>query len=167
MKTTERNWSSIRDYQNTDFGQRSFFTRKEWIEQCFDWNNGGFPDIEDMDDEDREYYDWLSEMSDEELMGYISEHWEIEIRETTWLKAGNQCAYRGKVYTITRILLNVDDELDEFTSIILTDGEQTFGADFAECYGLTNETCPRCGAPLYVSDLCSYKYVCLDCDENF
>lgn len=34
-------------------------------------------------------------------------------------------------------------------------------------YGLTHENCPRCGAPLYVSDLCRFKYVCLECDENF
>lgn len=31
----------------------------------------------------------------------------------------------------------------------------------------TKEKCPRCGMPLYMSDLPQYHYVCHDCDENF
>lgn len=27
--------------------------------------------------------------------------------------------------------------------------------------------CPRCGAPLYLSDLPQYRSVCYACDENF
>lgn len=165
---TERNWSAIRDYQGTNFGQRSFYTRQDWIEQCFDWSWGGMPaEDEDWDDDTREYKDWLDAMTDEELMHYIQENWEIEIRETTWLKVSNQCVYEGETYTIKDILFGINEELDEYTSIILTDGAKVFGADFAKCYGLTDQVCPKCGNPLYVSDLCSYKYVCLDCDENF
>lgn len=31
----------------------------------------------------------------------------------------------------------------------------------------TEEKCPRCGSPLYLSDLPQYDFVCLNCDENF
>jgi len=31
----------------------------------------------------------------------------------------------------------------------------------------TSELCPRCGKPLWTSDVEGYKYVCFDCDENF
>lgn len=31
----------------------------------------------------------------------------------------------------------------------------------------TNERCPRCGNPLYLSDLPQYTYVCAECEENF
>lgn len=27
--------------------------------------------------------------------------------------------------------------------------------------------CPRCGKPLWTSDIDGYKYVCFDCNENF
>lgn len=30
-----------------------------------------------------------------------------------------------------------------------------------------NTPCPRCGAPLYLSDLPQYRSVCYGCDENF
>ena len=33
-------------------------------------------------------------------------------------------------------------------------------------YG-TNKRCFRCGNQLLVSDLKQYKYLCLNCDENF
>lgn len=33
-------------------------------------------------------------------------------------------------------------------------------------YG-TNKRCFRCGSQLLVSDLKEYKYLCLNCDENF
>lgn len=33
-------------------------------------------------------------------------------------------------------------------------------------YG-TNKRCFRCGSQLLVSDLKQYKYLCLNCDENF
>lgn len=33
-------------------------------------------------------------------------------------------------------------------------------------YG-TNKKCFRCGSQLLVSDLKQYKYLCLECDENF
>lgn len=31
----------------------------------------------------------------------------------------------------------------------------------------TSAPCPRCGKPLWTSDVEGYKYVCFDCDENF
>lgn len=31
----------------------------------------------------------------------------------------------------------------------------------------THKHCPRCGSQLLVSDLKQYKYLCLNCDENF
>lgn len=31
----------------------------------------------------------------------------------------------------------------------------------------TNKKCFRCGSQLLVSDLKEYKYLCLECDENF
>lgn len=33
-------------------------------------------------------------------------------------------------------------------------------------YG-TDKNCPRCGNKLLKSDLKDYKYLCLECDENF
>ena len=33
-------------------------------------------------------------------------------------------------------------------------------------YG-TNKTCIKCGKQLLVSDLKQYKYLCINCDENF
>lgn len=161
MKTTERNWSSIYDYEGGNFGYRAFFTREEWIEQDLEWS------LDIVDDEAEDYKRWLNKKDDERLMYYIAERWNIEIRETTWLKAGNQCYYRGEVYTIEGMGLDINGNLDRFTPIFLTNGRETFGADLAECYGLTDKTCPRCGAPLYVSDNCAYPYVCVECDENF
>ena len=32
---------------------------------------------------------------------------------------------------------------------------------------ITKSTCPRCGAPLYLSDLPQYDFTCYECDENF
>lgn len=57
--------------------------------------------------------------------------------------------------------------LDYDTILLITDGWGENEVFLGECLGLTEETCPRCGAPLYVSDLCRFKYVCLECDENF
>ena len=31
----------------------------------------------------------------------------------------------------------------------------------------TDAKCPKCGQPLYYSDLMDYEYVCVQCDENF
>lgn len=33
-------------------------------------------------------------------------------------------------------------------------------------YG-TNKKCAKCGKQLLISDLKQYKYLCLNCDENF
>lgn len=178
MNTTERNWSAIRDHLNGRFGQRAFYTRQDWIEQCCEWCYGGMPDKDLKEDElsaedieEREYLEWLNEISDEELMLYISENWEIEIRETTWLKEDNECYWRngdnGVVVKILEVELNDDGELTEFTDILCEHNGKTCKLPFFSLYGLTDEKCPKCGSPLYVSDLCQYQCVCLKCDENF
>lgn len=173
MKTTERNWSAYEDYQWGNFGQRAFYTRQDWIEQCFDWCYGGMSneEYEQLDEEEKEYLDWLNKLTDEELMSYIETNWEIGIRETTWLAEGNECYWKDPanetsgIYTIYEI--RYDDELAEDTIILIGNGSSEAEVTFNEIYGLTNEVCPKCGKPLYVSDLCAYKYVCLECDENF
>lgn len=177
MNTTERNWSAITDYQNTNFGQRSFYTRQQWIEQCFEWQFVcGMPDLEDMDEQEREYYDYLCKGSDESLMAYIEDMWEIQIRETTWLKVGNQCYWKDPadetsgIYTIEEIRYDpndYDDSLSVDTIILISNGGSEAEVTIGEIYGITDKNCPKCGHPLYVSDLCCYPYVCLECDENF
>lgn len=169
MNTTERNWSAICDYEGLNFGQRAFYTRKDWIQQCIDWS---YDRIDDEEDE-KSYEEHLNEMEDWELMDYIQDTWHIEIRETTWLKVGNDCYWidpEGKTsgnYTILDIRLGEDGELAYDTILLITDGWGENEVFFGECYGLTEETCPRCGSPLYVSDLCRHDFVCLKCDENF
>lgn len=163
MNTTERNWSSIYDFEGGNFGYRAFYTREQWIEQAIEWS-------QDRCDDENEYIEWLNSLDDEELMHYIQEHWSIEIRETTWLKVGNQCWYKdywdveSGVYTILSIPTTIEtDSLITITNERGNEQEVCLG----HLYGLTDKICPRCKKPLYVSDLCSYPYVCLDCDENF
>ena len=174
MEKIIRNWSAIEDYQGGNFGQRAFYTRQEWIEHCFDWTFGGYPDCEeDMDEDERECLEYLQGLDDEELMRYIQESWEIEIIETTWLKVGNECYWidpeglTSGVNTILEIRTDEDGTLAKDTILLLTDGWGENEVFLCECYGLTDKVCPKCGKPLYVSDLCSYPYVCLTCDENF
>lgn len=173
MEKITRNWSAIQDYEGGgNFGQRAFYTRQDWIEQCFEWQFGcGMPDLEDMDEEEREYYDYLCKGTDESLMAYIEDMWEIQIRETTWLKVGNQCYWNrgddGVVVKILEVPLNSDGELEEFTDILCEYNGKSCKLPLFSLFGLTDEVCPKCGKPLYVSDLCSYPYVCLRCDENF
>ena len=172
MKAKERNWSAIIDYQWSNFGQRAFYTRKDWEEQCWTWCYGGMPDLEldELDEEQREYMEWMNEMTDEELMHYIQTNWEIGIRETTWLEEGNECYCKtngGLIVRIVEVPLNSDGELTDNNDILVEyNGKQSIVA-LSLLYGLTGETCPKCGHPLYVSDLCQYRYVCLECDENF
>lgn len=171
MNTTERNWSSINDYEHGSFGYRAFYTREEWIEQAIEWSQ----DI--CDDEEEEYRDWLNSLEDDgELMLYIQEKWSIEIRETTWLKVGNQCYWKDPanetsgIYTIEEIRYDENDYEDALTNdtiILIGNGYSEVEVTLNEIYGLTDEICHKCGHPLYVSDLCSYQYVCLECDENF
>lgn len=173
MNTTERNWSSICDYEGFSFGLRSFFTREDWITQIIEWHDN---DAFMQDDERDEWIASINRMDDEELMLYIQETWHLDIRETTWLKVGNECywkdpvGYTSGIYTICEIRYDENDYDDALTNdtIILIATE--FGeaeVTLNEMYGLTDKTCPKCGHPLYVSDLCSYPYVCLECDENF
>ena len=69
MKTTERNWSAIKDYQWGNFGQRAFYTRQDWIEQCFDWCYAGMSneEYEKWDEEPEklleDYLDWRAHQS--------------------------------------------------------------------------------------------------------
>jgi hypothetical protein len=169
MNTTERNWSAIEDYQGGCFGQRSFYTRQEWIEQCFEWTFGGMPSVEEMDEDERDYYDYLCKGTDESLMHYIEDMWEIRIRETTWLKEGNECLWHTGFagHKVKIIDIPMDDVLQDNTGIRIEHNGVQEEVIMDELYGLTSKTCPKCGHPLYVSDLCSYPYVCLECDENF
>lgn len=177
MNTTERNWSAIDDYEGGNFGQRSFYTRQDWTFTCIEWTFGGVPvNDEDWDDDAREYKEWLDSMDDEELMDYIQEHWEIEIRETTWLKEGGDCYWKDPadetsgIYRILEIRYDPNDYNDSLandTIILIGNGYSEAEVTLSEIYGLTDRTCRKCGHPLYVSDLCSYPYVCLECDENF
>jgi hypothetical protein len=161
METT-RNWSAICDFLGGDFGLRSFYTREQWIEQAFEWmfDDVNPEDKENLASEQMEYWDWINSLDDEELMHYISNNWEIGIRETTWLKLGNDCYWQDPegatsgVYTILDIRAGKYGELAEDTILLLTDGWGENEVFLRECYGLAQESCPKCGGPLYVSDLC-------------
>ena len=168
MNTTERNWSSIQDFEGGFWGVRAFYTRQDWIQQALEWSQDRC--------EDMEYEKWLNELDDEELMIYIQERWSIEIRETTWLKVGNQCYWRDpagetsgiyEIYEIRYDENDVDDMFTDDTIILIGNGYSEAEVTISEIYGLTDLKCRRCGSPIYVSDLCSYPYVCLECDENF
>lgn len=166
MKTNERNWSAVHDYRFTGIKLPAYLTREEWLEQVRAWY---------ITDPQVNFLEWhifnemADTMTDEELIGYIAENWQIEIRETTWLKPGNSCwcsAYDCKV-KILEVSLNSDDELTESADILCEHNGKTCKLMLSILYGLTDETCPRCGEPVFVSDLCDYRYVCLNCDENF
>lgn len=167
MSKTERNWSAYKDWEGGNFGQRLYYTREDWIQQCLDW-------FQDRDED--EYRAFLNEMDDEQLMGYIQDMWAIEIRETTWLKEGEKCYWEapsGKtsgVYDILGIAFKTNEigepYLAEDTIVLIGDGSNDVEVIFSEIYGLTSKKCKRCGHDIYISDLCSYPYVCLECDEN-
>ena len=170
MEEIKRNWSSIEDYQGGNFGQRAFYTREQWIEQIAEWQDVD-PMLDDI--EWAVFRQLLDSMDDEELMSYIQANWAIGIIETTWLKVGNECYWidpeglTSGVNTILEIRTDDDGTLAKDTILLLTDGWGENEVFLCECYGLTDKVCPKCGKPLYVSDLCSYPYVCLECDENF
>lgn len=162
MRTTERNWSAIVDYNGHD-RLRSFLTRQEWIEQCLEWydEDGRATERDDYEEE-------LNALEDWELMDSIQDEWGVEIIETTWLKVGNECAWhREEGDIIFRILEIPDEDLTGWSSISGEFNGRQYSLPLNNLYGLTSEKCPRCGAPLYVSDLCRFNYVCLECDENF
>lgn len=50
--------------------------------------------------------------------------------------------------------------LDEFEEIL-----EPFGFVIEQCE--TDETCPRCGCLLYMSDSPKYAFVCATCNKNF
>lgn len=169
METTKRNWSALTGYEGIDGQKNAFFTREEWLAKAIEWS-----DLKDCAPEDRQAaIDDLAGMDDEDLMLYIQEQWDMEIRETTWLKVGNECYWEDPagltsgVHTILEIRCGEWDALAYDTILLITDGWGENEVFLGECYGLTSEKCPRCGAPLYVSDLCQYRCVCLECDENF
>jgi hypothetical protein len=171
MKTIERNWSALTGYQGAEGERNAYWTREEWLAKAIEWSD---LNEEDYNAEERqEVIDMLGSMDDEDLMQFISENWDIEIRETTWLKVGNECFWEDPegltsgVCTILEIRCGEWDALDEDTILLITDGWGENEVFLRECLGLTDKTCPRCGKPLYVSDLCRYPYVCFDCDENF
>ena len=55
-------------------------------------------------------------------------------------------------------LVNFDDENDDELVIIVHNIVKEL---------LTDKRCPHCDAPLYLSDLPQYDYVCIECEENF
>lgn len=162
MRTTERNWSAIVDYKG--HGRLvSFLTRQEWIRQCLEWydEDGRATERDDYEEE-------LNALEDWELMDSIQDEWGVEIIETTWLKVGNECAwYRREGNFVVKILEIPDGELTGWSPIGVECNGILYVLPLNNLYGLTGEKCPRCGAPLYVSDLCRFNYVCLECDENF
>lgn len=167
MNTTERNWSSVCCYDGTGWGLRSFLTRQEWIDQCIEWSQDKVYDEVEGDGEE-DYIDGLNAMNDGDLMLYIQETWGIEIIETTWLKVGNECVWhRHEGDVIVKILEIPDEELTGWSAISIDFNGRQYSLPLHNLYGLTGETCHKCGHPLYVSDLCQYMYVCLECDENF
>lgn len=171
MNTIERNWSAYTGYEGIEGQKNAYWTREQWLAKAIEWSD--LNDEDYTEEEKVEFIDYLNEMDDEELMDYISENWDIEIRETTWLKVGNECYWRDPegmtsgIHTILEIRVGEWDALDYDTILLITDGWGENEVYLGECYGLTDKTCPKCGRPLYVSDLCRYPYVCLDCDENF
>ena len=175
MGTTTRNWSAIADRHKRfrEGEQNAFLTRGQWIEKALSLSHN----VTDQEREDEESY--LHSLDDEELMFHIQEVWGIEIRDTTWLKVGNKCYWKdpceddeaetSQIYTIAEIQMAEDNILDEDTIILLSNIDEGGGeceAYLCECYGLTDRKCKRCGSTAYISDLCSYPYVCLECDEN-
>lgn len=162
MNTTERNWSAIADCKGHD-RLVSFLTRQEWIRQCMEWY-----DAKGYEDGREQYEQELNALDDWELMDDIQDTWGVEIIETTWLKVGNECAwYRREGNFVVKILEIPDGELTGWSPIGVECNGILYALPLNNLYGLTGEKCPRCGAPLYVSDLCRFKYVCLECDENF
>lgn len=162
---TERNWSAIQDFKDTDNGIVSFLTREQWIQQISEWQEA---------DPILAFEEWyvfkamLNKMDDEELMEYIQDTWELEIVETTWLKSGNSCLWRAMAKDVIVKILEVDtDRLTPFTDILCEYNGRTCKLMFSQLFGLTDKFCPKCKHPLYVSDVCSYPYTCLNCDENF
>ena len=55
-------------------------------------------------------------------------------------------------------LVNFDDEKNDELVIIVHNIVKEL---------LTDKKCPHCDAPLYLSDLPDYEYVCIECEENF
>lgn len=164
MDTTTRNWSAIADYKGND-RLRSFLTRQEWINQCLAWYDAmDTGDIDGRNDYEKE----LNSMEDWELMDDIQDTWGIEIIETTWLKVGNQCAwYRREGNAVVKIIEIPNEQISAWSAISIEYIGRKYMLPLNSLYGLTHETCPRCGSPLYVSDHCRFMYVCLECDENF
>lgn len=162
---TERNWSAITGYRRGENRLRSFLARQEWINQCLAWYDAmDTGDIEGRNDYERE----LNAMDDWELMDDIQDTWGVGIIETTWLKTGNQCAWiRREQIAVVTISEIPNGDLDAWSAIGVEYNGKEYALPLNDLYGLTEHTCPRCGAPLYVSDLCRFNFVCLACDENF
>ena len=162
MRTTERNWSAIADYKGHDRFV-SFLTQQEWIQKCLEWY-----DAKGYEDGREQYEEELNALEDWELMDDIQDTWGVEIIETTWLKVGNECAWRREEgMLIVKILAIPSEGLTGWSPIGVEYNGRQYALPLNDLYGLTGETCHKCGHPLYVSDLCQYMYVCLECDENF
>ena len=81
MNTTERNWSALTGYEGTEGQRNAYWTREEWISKAIEWSDLNEDDY--TEEERQEVIYNIKSMQDEELMLYIQENWDIEIRETT------------------------------------------------------------------------------------
>lgn len=179
MKNQERNWTSYRDNEGGTFGLRFKYTRKQWEEQAMEWKFGcGFDleDISQLDEDEKEFFYSLQTMNDNELMTWISEYYNIEIIETTKLNVGEVCTYTSlttcglyKRVIIEEININQDNFLtgEETIKVRWFNKKKIVNIPIYVLYFDTSKICPHCGSRLVTSDIISYPYLCLDCDENF
>lgn len=157
----KRNWSSFEDFNGKEDYLRYKYTRDQWTDQFLDWTEG------DRDRQQKRKY--LMSLDDEDLMELIADTMNIDIRETTWLEAGERCFWSetGGTYRIREIRLD-GAPLQNDTAIVLTDcyGNEAV-APFCECYGYADWKCPHCGSTLLLSDTATFRYVCECCNTNF
>lgn len=173
-----RNWTSYKDNEGGTFGLRYKYTLKQWEEQAMEWRFGCGFDLEDLsvlDDEENQYLAFLRTMTDNQLINYISDMWNIDIKETTWLEVGVHCLYHILYDDFIPVCIK-EIRLDENNSpivIVINEDDSTDNGEEYTCYDIskliiaTDKKCPKCGDILYTSDIPNYDYLCIPCDENF
>lgn len=69
----------VHDRQGGSFGMGRIYARKEWAEQAFEWSDtdGAF----ETDDEANDYQQMLTEMTEQEVIDYIADMWELDFAE--------------------------------------------------------------------------------------
>ena len=84
-----RRWKVVRDIQGGGFGMDREYTAVEWLGQAMDWldSDGFFR----SDKERKDWYDHMKKLSDEELIDYISETWQIEMEQLKDWKERPEC----------------------------------------------------------------------------